>query len=246
MNADHKKLYETYAHNVLDADGVETVNPHVRKFDNNFNVDEYLQRILYNYRKYQNSGGDLNKKKFEQAVDNIWIGTHPRALQNLHQELLKTQPDAYKPVQKDYFPYLRDWLKKEALHKVWNRYMAVKSGAENAEKQPEGELMQHMKQQGMIAKDAQVTLPKHETEEAENMSKSAFHYDPMHGLMQAANQINDILQSSYNDEARPEHIEQMALKIAGPQAEYADYHEFNKALQGVMALLNRYVVTGMN
>lgn len=76
--------------------------------------------------------------------------------------------------------------------------------------------------------------------------ESPFHYDPAHGLMQAANQINDILQGAYNDEATPEHIEQMALKILGPQSEYRDYHEFNKALQGVMALLNRYVIVPMN
>jgi len=113
----------------------------------------------------------------------------------------------------------------------------------------EGDLMAHMKDKGMIPKDARVTLPAHKTEEEENaedMSKSPFHYDPSHGLMQAANQINDILKSSYNDEATPEHIEKMALKILGPQSEYRDYHEFNKALEGVRALLNRYVVVQMN
>lgn len=76
--------------------------------------------------------------------------------------------------------------------------------------------------------------------------ESPFHYDPSHGLMQAANQINDILKSSYNDEATEEHIEKMALKILGPQSEYRDYHEFNKALEGVKALLNRYIVVQMN
>jgi len=113
----------------------------------------------------------------------------------------------------------------------------------------EGDLMTHMKEKGMIPKDARVTLPAHKTEEEENtedMSKSPFHYDPSHGLIQAANQINDILQSSYNDEATPEHIEKMALKILGPQSEYRDYHEFNIALLGVKALLNRYIVTEMN
>ena len=74
----------------------------------------------------------------------------------------------------------------------------------------------------------------------------AYHYDPSHGLMQAANQINDILQSSYNDEATPEHIEQMALKILGPQSEYSSVDEFYKALEGVKALLNRYIVVSMN
>ena len=78
--------------------------------------------------------------------------------------------------------------------------------SENAEE--EGELMTHMKQQGMIAKNAQVTLPKHETEEAENAS--AFHYDPMPGLAKAATQIRELLQGAANDEARTEHIIKMA------------------------------------
>lgn len=83
-------------------------------------------------------------------------------------------------------------------------------------------------------------------EDAEDVSKNAFHYDPAHALMQAAVQINDILQGAYNDEATAEHIEQMALKILGPQSEYRDYNEFNAALKGVTALLNRYIAVPMN
>lgn len=47
-------------------------------------------------------------------------------------------------------------------------------------------------------------------EDAEYMFKSPFHYDPMDGLARAAHQIKDVLQSTANDEARPEHIEKMA------------------------------------
>lgn len=74
----------------------------------------------------------------------------------------------------------------------------------------------------------------------------AFQHNPMVKLAQAANQINDILKSSYDDEASPEHIEEMALRILGPQSEYASVDEFNKALAGVTALLNRYIVVSMN
>lgn len=84
------------------------------------------------------------------------------------------------------------------------------------------------------------------SENAEHGVSAGFHYDAAQHLMQAAVQINKILQSNSDDEATPEHIEQMALKILGPQSEYRDYNEFNKALQGVTALLNRYIIVSMN
>lgn len=113
-------------------------------------------------------------------------------------------------------------------------------------KDEEGDLMTHMKEKGMISKDARVTLPPHKTEEAEDMSKSPFHYDPMHGLASAANKIRDELRGAANDEARPEHIEKMAEIILGPQAEYASVDHYEKALSGVIELLNHYVVVPMN
>ena len=64
MKNDSLLIFEAYMSNApKDADGVEIVNPNVRRFDNNFHLDEYLQRILYNYRKYQNPEGSLNKEK---------------------------------------------------------------------------------------------------------------------------------------------------------------------------------------
>jgi len=84
------------------------------------------------------------------------------------------------------------------------------------------------------------------SEEDEDMSKSPFHYDPMHGLASAANKIRDELRSAANDEARTEHIEKMAEIILGPQSEYASYNEYNRILSGVIELLNHYVVVPMN
>ena len=83
-------------------------------------------------------------------------------------------------------------------------------------------------------------------EDMEDMSKSPFHYDPMHGLASAAHQIKDILKSTANDEARPEHIEKMAEIILGPQSEYASVDHYEKALSGVIELLNHYVMVEMN
>lgn len=111
---------------------------------------------------------------------------------------------------------------------------------ENAEE--EGELMKHMKQQGMISKDAKVTMPKHETEEEEN---SPFHYDPMSGLAKAANQIKDILHGAANDEARTEHIIKMAQIILGDPKEHTPA-EYRKMLDGLIVLLNRFIVVPMN
>lgn len=83
-------------------------------------------------------------------------------------------------------------------------------------------------------------------EEAEDMSKSPFHYDPMHGLASAAHKIRDALKGAADDEARPEHIEKMAEIILGPQSEYASVDHYRKALGGVIELLNHYVVVPMN
>jgi len=125
MNKDSHLIFEAYMSNALkDADGVEIVNPNVRKFDSNFDLDEYLQRILYSYQKYQNPGGNPDKEKFVKAVDSIWTGTHPQALLNLHQELLKIkggEQGGYNPKKKDFHSYLKDWLQKEALSKVWSK-----------------------------------------------------------------------------------------------------------------------------
>jgi hypothetical protein len=84
------------------------------------------------------------------------------------------------------------------------------------------------------------------SEDAEDMSKSPFHYDPMHGLERAAHEIKDTLKSAANDEARTEHIEKMAEIILGPQSEYASVGEYKRILGGVIELLNHYVVVPMN
>jgi len=85
-----------------------------------------------------------------------------------------------------------------------------------------------------------------EDEDAEDMSKSPFYYDPMDGLARAAHEIKDTLKSAANDEARTEHIEKMAEIILGPQSEYASVGEYRRILGGVIELLNHYVMVEMN
>lgn len=74
---------------------------------------------------------------------------------------------------------------------------------------------------------------------------SAFHYDPMPGLAKAANEIRDILHGAANDEARTEHIIKMAQTILGDPTEY-DKNEYRKMLDGLIVLLNRFIVVPMN
>ena len=73
----------------------------------------------------------------------------------------------------------------------------------------------------------------------------AFHYNPMPGLMRAANEIRDILHGAANDEARTEHIIKMAQTILGDPTEY-DKNEYRKMLDGLIVLLNRFNVVPMN
>ena len=74
---------------------------------------------------------------------------------------------------------------------------------------------------------------------------AAFHYDPMPGLMKAANEIRDLLHGAANDEARTEHIIKMAHTILGDPTEY-DKNEYRKMLDGLIVILNRFIVVPMN
>ena len=80
-----------------------------------------------------------------------------------------------------------------------------------------------------------------DSEEAE----SPFHYDPMPGLEKTANQIRDLLQGAANDEARTEHIIKMAQTILGSPNDY-NPNEYRKMLDGLIVLLNRFIVVPMN
>lgn len=76
-------------------------------------------------------------------------------------------------------------------------------------------------------------------------AESPFHYDPMPGLEKTANQIRDLLQGAANDEARTEHIIKMAQTILGSPNDY-NPNEYRKMLDGLIVLLNRFIVVPMN
>jgi len=89
-----------------------------------------------------------------------------------------------------------------------------------------------------------ITLPmgtpalKHHAEDAES-------YSAMMHLTQAANEIRDILQTHADDEARTEHIIRMAQIILGPKSDHTDA-EYRKMLDGLIVILNRFIIVPMN
>ena len=81
-----------------------------------------------------------------------------------------------------------------------------------------------------------------QTEDAEGTKQP---YNAMMHLTQAANDIRDILKSHADDEARTEHIIKMAQLILGDKQDYTEA-EYRKMLDGLIVILNRFIVTPMN
>jgi hypothetical protein len=79
----------------------------------------------------------------------------------------------------------------------------------------------------------------------DHAGEDAESYDAMTHLTQAANEIRDILQSHADDEAQVEHIIRMAQIILGDKADYTDA-EYRKMLDGLIVILNRFIVVPMN
>ena len=84
-------------------------------------------------------------------------------------------------------------------------------------------------------------LKNSEDEDAENRLT----YNPMNGLAKTAHEIRDMLHGAANDEARTEHIIKMAQIILGSEKDY-NPAEYRKMLEGLIILLNRFIVVPMN
>jgi hypothetical protein len=80
-----------------------------------------------------------------------------------------------------------------------------------------------------------------EDEDAENRLT----YNAMDHLAKAAHEIRDILNSNADDEARTEHIIHMAQIILGDKKEHGEA-EYRKMLEGLIVLLNRFIIVPMN
>jgi hypothetical protein len=117
-------------------------------------------------------------------------------------------------------------------------YMGKKTGAMHqvAEVDP----------QGMINEEppAEYVANHVHAEDAEGASKP-FQYNAMTHLTQAANHIRHILKDNADDEAQVEHIIRMAQIILGDKKDYSE-SEYRKMLDGLIVILNRFIIVPMN
>jgi hypothetical protein len=81
--------------------------------------------------------------------------------------------------------------------------------------------------------------------DAQEDAENRLTYNPMDGLAKTAHEIRDILKGAANDEARTEHIIRMAQIVLGDAKDYAPA-EYRKMLEGLIILLNRFIVVPMN
>jgi len=93
--------------------------------------------------------------------------------------------------------------------------------------------------------DADVMLKNDGAGRIQDGSEDAESYSAMTHLTQAANEIRDILISHADDEAGTEHIIKMAQLILGSKADYTDA-EYRKMLDGLIVILNRFIVVPMH
>lgn len=93
--------------------------------------------------------------------------------------------------------------------------------------------------------DADVMLKNDGPGRIQDGAEDAESYNAMTHLTQAANEIRDILISHADDEARTEHIIKMAQLILGDPTEY-DTNEYRKMLDGLIVILNRFIVVPMH
>jgi hypothetical protein len=82
-------------------------------------------------------------------------------------------------------------------------------------------------------------------EDAEEGASKPFQYNAMTHLTQAANHIRHILKDNADDEAQVEHIIRMAQIILGDKADYSE-SEYRKMLDGLIVILNRFIIVPMN
>ena len=138
--------------------------------------------------------------------------------------------------------YVQNHVHAEDAETAEQRIMAAKQAVAQAKGQiAQAKTQGQMKHYGdglvrALGKPAQ-------TEDAEGAARQP--YNAMTHLTQAANDIRDILQTHADDEAQVEHIIRMAQIILGPKSDHTDA-EYRKMLDGLIVILNRFIVVPMN
>jgi len=117
-------------------------------------------------------------------------------------------------------------------------YMGKKTGAMHqvAEVDPQGMINEETPEEYVVNHV--------HAEDAEGASKP-LQYNAMTHLTQAANHIRHILQTNADDEAQVEHIIRMAQIILGDKKDYSE-SEYRKMLDGLIVILNRFIIVPMN
>ncbi|NBP03506.1 MAG: hypothetical protein EBU90_26125 [Proteobacteria bacterium] len=136
------------------------------------------------FESYQKSLLKENKLKYDYEIvaylpRDIDISTREgqdKVLSLAHKELVKRVTNKYKNPERAASNMFYDEDFPMELVSQYSHYQkhGFPDVEENAEE--EGELMTHMKDRGMISKDAKVTLPKHETEEEEDAQNAVQTY----------------------------------------------------------------------
>ena len=137
---------------------------------------------------------------------------------------------------KEYMQHLK--TKSEDEETAEQRIMAAKMAVAQAK----GQIAQAKTQGQMKHYGDGLTNALGKPEQAEGAKQS---YNAMVHLTQAANQIRDILQTNADDEAQVEHIIRMAQIILGPKSDHTDA-EYRKMLDGLIVILNRFIIVPMN
>jgi len=189
-------------------------------------------------------GFDINPVKHIQASDlksavNHMITKMAEDPDVEPEDINQTFPKEFREFREDHFVMSNDngdWYYvfpgKLTDEQAYDRVLATGDyGSEDAEDSAEDKMRDRENARDEKQRDAQVS--------------AAFHYDPMPGLEKTANQIRDLLHGAANDEARTEHIIKMAQTILGDPTEY-DKNEYRKMLDGLIVLLNRFIVVPMN
>jgi hypothetical protein len=136
---------------------------------------------------------------------------------------------------KEYMQHLK--TKSEDEETAEQRIMAAKMAVAQAK----GQIAQAKTQGQMKHYGDGLTNALGKPEQAEDAES----YSAMTHLTQAANEIRDILQTHADDEAQTEHIIRMAQIILGPKSDHTDA-EYRKMLDGLIVILNRFIVVPMN
>ena len=210
---------------------------------NMFGDEDFPQEIISQYAHYQQHG-------FPDASEDGWYAaTDEDSEARSNAQDRSVQPGGAIDDVTDVQNKSVHLLKKHGFHvnKVSNAhaeqmggpvvYMGKRTGAMHqvAEVDP----------QGMINEETpEEYLQNHvHAEDAEGAAKTP--YNAMTHLTQAANHIRHILQTNADDEAQVEHIIRMAQIILGPKSDHTDA-EYRKMLDGLIVILNRFIIVPMN